>query len=108
MIRAEARAQLNKISEAQEDINAIRHRAGLPDTQAADKNALLQAIELERKHELFTEWGHRWFDLKRTGRVDEVLSTIKAQWTPTAALYPIPEIQILNNPSMKNQQNPGY
>jgi len=108
LIRAEARAQLNKISEAQEDINAIRHRAGLPDTQAADKNALLQAIELERKHELFTEWGHRWFDLKRTGRVDEVLSTIKAQWTPTAALYPIPEIQILNNPSMKNQQNPGY
>jgi hypothetical protein len=108
LIRAEARTQLNKVAEAQQDINVIRHRAGLLDTPAADKDALLLAIELERKHELFTEWGHRWFDLKRTGRVDEVLSSRKPQWTPTAALYPIPEIQLLNNPNMKNQQNPGY
>ncbi len=109
LIRAEARTQRDNISGAQEDINVIRHRAGLGDTPASDKASLLLAIEEERKHELFTEWGHRWLDLKRTNRADAILEPIKGNtWQSTDVLYPIPEYQILNTPAMKNAQNPGY
>jgi hypothetical protein len=109
LIRAEARTQQNKISDAQADLNVIRHRAGLANTSASDKPSLLSAVELERKLELFTEHGHRWLDLKRTGRVDEVIGNVKgSQWSSTDALYPIPQNQLQLDPAMKDQQNPGY
>ena len=107
LIRAESRAQQNKISGAQEDINAVRTRALLPATTASDQASLLSAIELERKHELFAELGHRWFDLKRTGRATEALQPIKPQWQETDLLWPIPLDEFLNNPNL-GEQNPGY
>jgi hypothetical protein len=107
LIRAEARTQLNKFAEAQADLNTIRKRANLANTSANDKASLLQAIEKERQIEFFCEWGHRWFDLKRTGRIDTVLGTIKgSNWQSTDALYPIPQAEILSN--SKLTQNPGY
>lgn len=108
LIRAEARAQLGNISEAQADIDVIRNRAGLANTISNDKPSLLLTIEQERRAEFFNEWGHRWFDLKRTGRVDALLSPIKPSWVSTAALFPIPESELINNSALKNQQNPGY
>jgi hypothetical protein len=109
LIRAEARAQQNNIAGAQEDLNTIRNRATLGNTPATDRESLLLAIEQERKVELFTEHGHRWFDLKRTKRADAVLAAIKGgNWDATDILYPIPEKQILNDPAMKDQQNLGY
>lgn len=108
LIRAEARAEQNNFSGAQQDLNVIRHRAGLGDTPASDLATLRLAIAQERRHELFTEWGHRWFDLKRTGQATSVLTSVKPAWVETAARYPIPEYQILNNPAMRYAQNPGY
>lgn len=104
LIRAEARTQLNKILDAQEDLNRIRFRAGLANTSASDKATLLLAVEQERKSEFFAEWGHRWFDLKRTGRADVILGPIKEEWNSNDILFPIPEIQLINNPSLT--QNP--
>src|ERR1044072_1168026 len=78
LIRAEARASQSKISEAQEDVNVIRSRAGLPNTIASNKNALLDAIAQENRIEFFSEWGHRWFDLKRANTVDQVLQSVKS------------------------------
>jgi len=108
LIRAEARTHLNNFTDAQSDINVIRNRAGLANTTANDEKALLLAVEQERRVELFTEWGHRWFDLRRTNRSDAILSVIKTKWQSTDALYPIPKTQILGDPSMSNAQNPGY
>lgn len=108
LIRAEARARQSKIPESQFDLNRIRNRAGLGNTTAADQTSLLAAVATERHREFFTEWGHRWFDLKRTGMVNQVIAGVKPAWTPTAALYPIPEVQLLNDAAMKGQQNPGY
>jgi starch-binding outer membrane protein, SusD/RagB family len=105
LIRAEARAQQDKITEAKLDLNAIRSRASLAGTTANTKQDLLTAVEKERRIEFFAEWGHRWIDLKRTGRVDLVLGT-KPNWTSTGALYPIPLNDMLRNPFLK--QNPGY
>ncbi len=107
LIRAEARAQQGNISGAQDDLNVIRSRAGLAGTTAGDQASLLLAIEHERQVELFCEWGHRWLDLKRTGRADAVLSVEKpAGWQATDTLYPIPTSAISTNPNLK--QNKGY
>jgi starch-binding outer membrane protein, SusD/RagB family len=107
LIRAEARTQLNNLTGAQADLNIIRNRAGLLNTFANSKTTLLSAIEQERRIELFAEWGHRWFDLKRTNRADAILGVLKsATWKETDTLWPIPQSQILLNPALT--QNPGY
>lgn len=107
LIRAEARAQQNNINGAQEDINVIRARAGLAVTSAVDRNSLLTAIQQERKVELFTEFGHRWLDLKRTEKATATLSPVKPGWQETDVLWPIPLDEFLNNPNL-GQQNLGY
>ncbi|MEJ7559812.1 MAG: RagB/SusD family nutrient uptake outer membrane protein [Pedobacter sp.] len=108
LIRAEARAQQNNLTAAKSDLNMIRVRAGLP-AISTDllQPQLLTAIEQERRVEFFGEWGHRWLDLKRTNRVDAVMSAARpTTWKPTSALFPVPQSQILINASLT--QNPGY
>lgn len=108
LIRAEARAHQGEFLDSQEDLNVIRNRAGLPNTTASDEASLLQAIEQEKRIEFFGEWGHRWFDLKRTDRADAVLSTIKgSNWQSTDVLFPLPQIEMTLNPNLK-PQNSGY
>ena len=107
LIRAEARAYLGNITGAQQDINAIRNRAGLFNTTAGTQSDVLDAILRERRVELFTEHGHRWFDLKRTGRAAEVLGQIKPSWRANDILFPIPEIELEINPNLL-PQNSGY
>lgn len=105
LIRAEALAHQNKIIEAKTDLDMIRSRAGIPGTDADYKEALLDAIIEERQKELFAEWGHRWFDLKRTNRALPALSPNK-NIQAFALLLPIPQTEILRNPALI--QNPGY
>jgi starch-binding outer membrane protein, SusD/RagB family len=107
LIRAEARAHQNKLDEALEDLNRIRNRADLASLNTMSLQELLTNIEHERRIELFAEWGNRWYDLRRTGRANEVLGAMKpATWKPTAMLWPIPISQIRANPGLV--QNPGY
>lgn len=107
LIRSEARAHLNKLPEALEDINSIRNRAGIAPVLARSQQQVLNEIENQRRMELFSEWGHRWLDLKRTKRIDEVIGPLNPTWETTDALYPIPESEIRNNPNL-GPQNPGY
>ncbi|WP_034893820.1 RagB/SusD family nutrient uptake outer membrane protein [Gillisia sp. Hel_I_29] len=110
LIRAEARAKQGMISEAIEDIDIIRGRAGLD--LLADINPtitheqLLNEILEERRKELFAEWGHRWLDLKRTGKAGEVLGENNPLWENTDVLYPIPSEERMKNPNLS--QNNGY
>jgi starch-binding outer membrane protein, SusD/RagB family len=107
LIRAEANAQLNNLVAALDDLNTVRRRAGLPNFTSGIKASILSAIEKERQVELFAEWGHRWFDLKRTGRADAVLSAVKGTfWQPTDMLFPVPDLELNRNPLLT--QNPGY
>lgn len=110
LIRAEARAQQNKIGLAQADLDAIRTRAGLSGTTAATKEDLLDAILHERQVELFTEHGHRWYDLKRTGKVNSVMATVTSlkggTWSNFKASNPLPWDDLQRN--RKLIQNTGY
>lgn len=107
LIRAEARVHLDNFNGAKEDVNLIRQRAGLPGTTANNGPALLNAIAHERQVELFTEWGHRWLDLKRTGQANTILNNEKAPgWQPMDTLYPIPQNELILNKNLT--QNQGY
>jgi starch-binding outer membrane protein, SusD/RagB family len=110
LIRAEARAMLNNFQGAKDDLNAIRTRAGLGNTTASDQASLLAAILHERQVELFTELAQRWFDLKRTGNVDNVMNIVTplkgGTWNSNWQLYPIPFDDIQRNPNLL--QNSGY
>lgn len=112
LIRAEAKAQQGNVPGSQSDLNTIRTRAGLAATTANDQPSLLSAILHERQVELFTEWGHRWLDLKRTGSVDSVMSIatpLKSgglPWQSYQQLYPVPQVEINLDANLK--QNPGY
>lgn len=107
LIRAEARTRRNKLGDAVADLNIVRGRAGLPNLPLLSQPDMLIALEQERRVELFAEEGHRWFDLKRTGRANPVLQPIKgSSWQTTDVLYPLPFIEISLNPYLV--QNPGY
>lgn len=102
-IRSEARARKGELSGALADLDSIRKRAGLEllslTSPGIKRNQILDSIMAERNRELFTEWGHRWLDLKRTGRTASVLGTENL-------LFPIPEEERRKNPNLK--QNTGY
>jgi hypothetical protein len=70
----------------------------------------LLAIENERRHELFVEEGHRWWDLVRSGRADAVLGNKdkfpEKQWESYKALFPVPEAELTQNSNLT--PNPGY
>lgn len=107
LVRAEARVWQNRIEEAVMDLNKIRSRAGLPDlANNIDNEKCLVAIEQERRTEFFTEWGHRWIDLKRTNRINAVLGATKAGYSNNDQLYPIPFSELETAPNL--EQNPGY
>lgn len=103
LIRAEARAQQGNVTganSAASDLNIIRSRAGLGETTATTKGDMMDAIMHERRVELFAE-GHRWFDLKRTGRMDAVLGALKDTWEPYKKLFPIPQRELDANPNLE-------
>lgn len=111
LIRAEARAQVGDISGAISDLDAIRSRAGLPLISDIDpgvsQDDLLLRIKQEKRIEFFSEWGHRWFDLKRENNIDGTLEPVKENWDATDTLYPIPQSERNKNPNLGNQ-NSGY
>lgn len=111
LIRAEARAQQGTdLTGAKADIDLVRARAGLEGTPAAAKETLITAVMQERRVELFTEGAQRFFDLKRSGTIDAVMSISAAQkggtWNVDRQVWPINSGDILVNPNLV--QNHGY
>jgi starch-binding outer membrane protein, SusD/RagB family len=107
LIRAEARARQGETITAMEDLNIIRTKAGLPASTANTQTDILQAIMQERKVELFTEFGHRFFDLKRLDKLDAELNLTKPGWSTYMKNLPIPQRELLLNPNLLPQNN-GY
>lgn len=107
-------------------LKLVRDRAGLETDVASDKEDVTNAIENERQLELCLE-GHRWFDLVRTGKALETMTTFYKRTNAPALhntilqyeygddssiesyelLYPLPYAQNVLNPD-KLTQNPGY
>lgn len=110
LIRAEARAQLAKFQDAIEDLNLVRRRVGLKEVEFSSKDSLVECILHEKQIELFAEWGHRWFDLKRVRKIDQVMRVVApvkgGAWSPYMQLFPLPLNDLRYNVNLK--QNVGY
>ncbi len=119
LIRAEARAQQNKLTTAIADLNVLRTRAGVgfvatsfkplapQKVVSATQADLLTLIEKERVYELAYE-GHRWYDLVRTGRAQAVMSAFSQNWNVKYEIWPVPQTEIQRNEALVGAQNPGY
>jgi hypothetical protein len=117
LIRAEARAEQNRVSganSAESDLNTLRAAriTGYVNETFASKDAVINAIMDERFKELPYE-GHRFFDLKRRGLpVQRLVSDVPNASAITLPAnnfrfsLPIPQVEMLANPLMV--QNAGY
>ena len=109
LVKAEAENEVNGATPAAYvDVNKIRVRAGLKSLKAGlTKDQFRDAIMNERNLELALEQV-RWFDLKRTGRLKDVLTAAGlGKWNDKYLLFPIPQSEIdASNGLVK--QNPGY
>lgn len=113
LLKAEALNELGDQAGAAAIVNQIRDRVNLDPTSASSQADLRLAIEKERRLELAFE-AHRWFDLKRTGRLAEVMSKaidhtgqpIGYVVTPQKMVWPIPQAELDKN--TKLVQNEGY
>jgi hypothetical protein len=113
LLKAEALNEQGDVSGAAALVNQVRSRVNLPNTTASDQASMRLAIEKERRLELAFE-GHRWFDLKRTGRaievinnaVDETGQKLGYNLTENRLLWPIPQSELDRNTSLT--QNQGY
>lgn len=114
LIRSESRllGSSSDLSGALADLNMIRHRAGLADySGATDKASIERELLRQRQVEFFTEWSARWLDLKRTGKIDEVMQVITplkggGDWQSYQQLLPIPVSDIQYDHNLT--QTPGY
>lgn len=115
LIRAEARAKNGDDVNAMADLNTLRTAriSGYVNENLAG-NALMNAIEVERRKELFVE-GHRWFDIRRNGQGITRGSDFSAPaitQSLTAGdfrfVWPIPIAELDANSEISNDQNPGY
>lgn len=108
LLKAEALTelgQLDNVSGAQYYVNLVRSRVSLTPTTATTADALLTAIANERRLELAFE-GHRWYDLKRTGKAVETMSALGYNINENKLLWPIPQGERDKNINLT--QNPGY
>lgn len=113
LLKAEALNELGDQAGAAALVNQIRSRVSLGATTATTQAEMRLAIEKERRLELAFE-GHRWYDLKRTGRAMEVMNTVKDHTgqpigynlTSERLFWPVPQAELDKNGRLV--QNPGY
>src|SRR5690606_12030203 len=106
LIAAEAAAEMNDWFNFNNNINLLRSRANLEELSVADIESAVTYILAERRGELFCEFGHRFFDLKRKNRL-QLMSGLKPLWEQKHELLPLPETELQLNPNLM-PQNPGY
>ena len=129
LVRAEAKIEEGQTDAGVADLNTLRARARAAATTTVpnplpalptglSKTAAMTALVQERRIELFSEFGHRWYDLKRLpglsnpsgSLADEVMPAATAAkggtWNDQWELYPVPVTDIEADPNLV--QNPGY
>ncbi|NIM60897.1 MAG: RagB/SusD family nutrient uptake outer membrane protein, partial [Acidobacteria bacterium] len=74
LLRAEINIGMNLISDAADDINFIRvNSGGLDPRTNLDATNILDELLKQRRYSLLFEGGHRWIDMRRYGRLDDLL-----------------------------------
>ena len=113
LLKAEALNELGDVNGAADLVDEIRARVDLDPTTASSQADMRLAIEKERRLELAFE-GHRWHDLKRTGRAVDVMNALKDgngsslgyTLSEDRLLWPIPQAERDKNDKLT--QNEAY
>ena len=113
LLAAEALNENGKAADAQLYLNQVRKRARgnstllLPDITITNQSQLREKIYRERRSELAME-QHRWFDLLRWGRANEVMTAVGKNFIAGRhELLPIPQTEV-DLTGGKIGQNGGY
>lgn len=106
LIAAETAMEMGNWQLCNDMLNVLRAKAGLEGLDLQNKETALKAILQERRVELFCEFGHRFYDLKRRNKLEQI-ALAKDNWKPHFSLLPLPETELLLNPGML-PQNTGY
>ncbi len=101
LIRAESAAELGNLAQAEDDVNAIRNRAGVADvTPGLDAASLKIIIRNERRLEMVGE-GHRFHDLRRQGVHDSPNLLINGSpWDCNGMMVQLPDEERSGNPTI--------
>jgi hypothetical protein len=101
LIRAESAAELGNTAQAEDDVNAIRNRAGLADvTPGLDAASLKLIIRTERRFEMVGE-GYRFHDLRRQGVHDSPNLLINGSpWDCNGMTVQLPDEERSGNPTI--------
>ncbi len=90
LLRAEANLNLGNRTAALDDINFVRVNSGglaaLPSTFAGD---LIGELLYNRRYSLFDEYGHRWVDMRRYNRLNQLEKAL-----PTHRIFPLVPIVV--------------
>jgi len=119
LMYAEALNNQGKTGQAIPYVEQVRNRAGLMNSLAGNNQSQLDDIIAHERQVEFCFENHRWNDLKRTGKILEVMTAHVARekslkpWLaaldytvdPKKFLLPIPTQEIVAN---HLEQNPGY
>ena len=101
LLRAEANIGLNNFAPAQTDINTIRVKSGgLAPTVLTPANALDELL-YNKRYSLLFEGGHRWIDMRRYGRLNQLPLAVSTHSRPSK--FPFPEAECL----VRNPQPAG-
>jgi hypothetical protein len=93
LLRAEANIGTGNAAAALNDLNFIRVNAGGLAPLTSPAQATLDEVLLQRRYSLLFEGGHRWIDLRRTGRLAQ-LPLDRPSHTRNE-MFPIPEAECL-------------
>jgi hypothetical protein len=94
LLRAEANLALGNRPAAIADLNYIRVNAGgLAPLSLDYAGDLVDEILYNRRYSLFYEYGHRWVDMRRYGRLDRLEKLLPAH--RIFPLVPLPQLECL-------------
>jgi hypothetical protein len=89
LLRAEANIGLGNLTAAADDINFIRtHSGGLAARDDLNADNILDELLKQRRYSLLFEGGHRWIDMRRTGRLMQLPKDVATHSIHDA--FPIP------------------
>jgi len=107
LLRAEANIGLGNFSAAVPDLNLVRQAAGnLPAiVSLPSADAAITALLYERRYSLLFE-GHRWFDVRRYGRLNSLPLDLPSHFR--VSVMPVPQAEcFFRNTQPTNLRGPG-
>ncbi len=93
LLSAEANVGLGNFAAAEADMNAVRAAAGLGDYSGTSAANGLDRVLHEKRYSLFGE-GHRWVDMRRYGRLDQLPIDRPARGDRVIARMEIPNSEL--------------